>query len=418
MLLRSARASSMAPATAAGSGGLGLRAAALRRGLSRGVNVGAKLTRKQTFKEHVFKLHQMDPERWTERTLSRHFMVPLENMQAMLALQTLEQAAADSPEGIDEELIEIASHMEEYLDDEVNTAVDGRMLSMALPQPPPEPPVALDRLDSEQESWLLSNAAGRLGGENAFDELLHSVPAADLLALHGELGGEVSESALAKAETEGVSIAERKAILQQLLKTIVPGVAPLLATQGQLDFGSLTDLPPAPASTPLPGEEDEAQEGEATSTLGSTLGRKVSGDDGVVQVGVLAQPGQASANMPKHAVVVHDLGPDAKNYFTPQQIDAFRRVRQVDPQYRLEKNLKEREWNADPANKQVKKTGTIVFAEVHKPKKGVTEVPRVWVAERAKGVVREPTEEEHMRAKLRVKGPALLPHIKRNYNAD
>ena len=41
-------------------------------------------------------------------------------------------------------------------------------------------------------------------------------------------------------------------------------------------------------------------------------------------------------------------------------------------------------------------------------------VPRVWVSKTSTEGIREATSEEFRRAMLRVKGPRLLPKIKRN----
>ena len=51
-------------------------------------------TRKQVFKEHLVKLREQDPDRWTTYALSRHFGVPLTNVQAMLTLYDADKSGS------------------------------------------------------------------------------------------------------------------------------------------------------------------------------------------------------------------------------------------------------------------------------------------------------------------------------------
>ena len=85
--------------------------------------------------------------------------------------------------------------------------------------------------------------------------------------------------------------------------------------------------------------------------------------------------------------------------------------------YRLEKNLEERKYNLEKKG-PVPKGGVTVYTEIRKPRRGVLEVPRVWVSEKATETTREATEGERQRGHLRVKGPRLLPRIKRNMNTE
>ena len=52
---------------------------------------------------HAAALHKSDPDRWTERALARHFELPLDTLQALLALQALEETennAGDAELGV------------------------------------------------------------------------------------------------------------------------------------------------------------------------------------------------------------------------------------------------------------------------------------------------------------------------------
>jgi hypothetical protein len=136
--------------------------ATVRRG-ARGLASGAaQLTRLQRFKEHVYALHTEDPAQWTDRTLSRHFGVPLERMQALLVLQQLEQK--EGP--VDDDDIELADEVEELLtpDDVVSTANARRLASLdeALARSS-APHILLLRMSDAQEDVLVGELAARLG---------------------------------------------------------------------------------------------------------------------------------------------------------------------------------------------------------------------------------------------------------------
>ena len=240
---------------------------------ARSLSIGAKLTRKQTFKSHVYQLRMNDPDRWTDRTLSRHFQVPLENMQALLALQEMEAEASRTADGIDEDLSEIAADMEEYLDDEANSVLDNRMLSMAEPKPPPEPEAALESLDSEQESWLVTAADQRLGGrvkavgsapKGTLEQLVNSLSSEQLRALEEQ----VASSSVIDNQLGGD--AEAPSQLQRLLLAIAPGAAPLLRSDGgSVDLATVAGLGPAPASSETSGQvAGEESPGECVVDMG------------------------------------------------------------------------------------------------------------------------------------------------------
>ena len=235
---------------------------------------GAKLTRKQYFKDHVHKLHNEDPDRWTDRVISRHFGVPLENIQAMLALQDLAQDAAKERGALDPAMLEIASDFEEYLDDEVPSpgAEDALLTRSALltkhvrdPVPPPSP--ELDNMSVAQESRLLSSAVLRLGGGDVthgaplnakalrleLERILGSLTVDELSALQGQLGG-----------SGGGSGGGHQGALQGLLGALAPGLSEelkrgLSATDSSLDLSELSrELPAAATLTEPTGKEAAA----------------------------------------------------------------------------------------------------------------------------------------------------------------
>lgn len=138
---------------------LRLASATLRRGLASGA---AQLTRLQRFKEHVYALHTEDPVQWTDRTLSRHFGVPIERMQALLVLQQLEEK--EGP--VDDEHIKLAEDVEELLTpDDVASAANVRRLA-SLDEAVARssaPDIFLVRMSEEQEDVLVGELAARLG---------------------------------------------------------------------------------------------------------------------------------------------------------------------------------------------------------------------------------------------------------------
>lgn len=95
----------------AGPVGLRRASALLGHGAMRSVRASSHVARRQHFKKHVFNLHIADPDRWTDRALSREFGVELPRIQALLALERLEAESGI----IDPELIELEEAIEEYL---------------------------------------------------------------------------------------------------------------------------------------------------------------------------------------------------------------------------------------------------------------------------------------------------------------
>ena len=69
------------------------------------------VARRQHFKKHIFNLHVADPDRWTDRALSREFGVELPRIQAILALERIEATAGP----LDPELVELEDAVEESL---------------------------------------------------------------------------------------------------------------------------------------------------------------------------------------------------------------------------------------------------------------------------------------------------------------
>lgn len=207
--------------------------------------MGAGLTRKQYFKEHVYRLHKQDPERWTDHVLSRHFLVPLENMRAMLALQTLAEVEVARKGGVDPELKEIASDFEEYLDDVApppdasdQFLARANVLKASAKETIPPPAFSLSEMSPIQETRLLSSIVRRFGGGEVADGVPPN-PKALRIHMEGLLGGLSSEelSALLEqvngrsGESEGrgsgekpedAGEADHAKLLQALLKSVAP----------------------------------------------------------------------------------------------------------------------------------------------------------------------------------------------------
>ena len=120
-------------------------------------------TRKQHFKEHLYQLRSKDPDRWSARALSRHFGLPLENVEAMLTLQVLEAERSV----LDPELVELAEDAEEYLDSEFAQSVPppaAEEPKKLVADEPAPPSVALEQMSLEQELALVGAVAARYGG--------------------------------------------------------------------------------------------------------------------------------------------------------------------------------------------------------------------------------------------------------------
>jgi hypothetical protein len=206
-------------------------------------------TRKQAFKEHLWSLRKADPERWTSRTLAYHFRLPLANVQAMLALQALEEESKDQ---LESGLLELADDAEEYLDSEYDEPP---------PPPPPAParavaaaaasaevyydraalvaPSALVGLCPAQELALIAPVAARFGGSAppppgvgrvealaaAVCEALGGLTLVVLSLLVGELLGVVAvppRAAAASAAAKGERYRARRALLHLRLTTEAP----------------------------------------------------------------------------------------------------------------------------------------------------------------------------------------------------
>ena len=120
-----------------------------------------ELTRLQRFKDHIYALHTSDPSQWTDRALSRQFGVPLGRMQALLALQRLEEL--EGP--VDEEAEALAEEVEQLLTPEnLASSANARRLAAldgALQQSMPN--VSMLRMSDQQEDALVGELAVRLG---------------------------------------------------------------------------------------------------------------------------------------------------------------------------------------------------------------------------------------------------------------
>mmetsp|Transcript_25576 Transcript_25576/g.61864 ORF Transcript_25576/g.61864 Transcript_25576/m.61864 type:complete len:404 (+) Transcript_25576:129-1340(+) len=391
---------------------------------SRGM--GAKMTRKQYFKNHLYLLHKQDPERWTEHVLSRHFMVPLENIRGMLALQGMAAEALEEKGAVDLELHEFADEAEEYLDDEaLGPAVEDAFryradeLAFGDKAPIPPPPSSLHTMSPLQETRLLTTALFRFNGGDVGDgeapttrklqrtlqKHVGTLTDLELLSLMSAVGGEQMATTW-----DG---ANHKKLLQGLLDVLSPSMPDSLKkglAQGDFTLQKASsELPEAPV-VELAHYVNFEETSDAKKRRLPSVSDDIHASKPVIDMKV---QGTRPSTDPVLDLVT-DIGPEPLAYLTQEQINRMRKVSRRDTADVLEKNLADRKlFMSTSRQERMQKTGDIVFTEIRKPKRGFLEVPRVWVAEKATGTIREATQEEFRRAKLRVKPPMLLSYLKR-----
>ncbi|KOO53027.1 hypothetical protein Ctob_013235 [Chrysochromulina tobinii] len=375
-------------------------------------------TRKQHFKEHLHKLREQDPARWSARALSRHFGVPLENIEAMLTLQALEAERKESGGALDAELLELADDAEEYLESEFAESAPaaeelakgaGATLgaSETLYDDDAPPSVTLEHMSLEHELALVGAVVARL----SLDEL-------SALEEQVRPPGQAQGAVVGAAGAD--EAAQRAAIQRSMLSSLCVDVpAPLLepAAAGQaplrLSAMALPPLPPRRAGVARPqaaargvtvgdGMDDEAAKDEfwvdssRPKPAMAPVRRAVSDD---VMASPLRRPhgsptgdwGQASTVEEMHSV-------RAPLFADELQSNIEARARRLAP---------------DAQHWPYRKTGRFLFTELTRHSKKVPMAARVWVSEKDVGT-REPSEREGRAAAVRAQPPILQPRIKRN----
>ena len=360
---------------------------------------------------HAAALHKADPDRWTERALARHFELPLDTLQALLALQALEETENNAG---DAELGALADDIEEYVveaADEVDLRGGGSGAGAAylLPDVASGTLGAMEALDAAQEAALVSHAAtalGLVGGEaprraqhaahDALRDALGAVGDDELVAMRDELRG-----------TEGGAAGGRSELLRELLQQLAPG-APAATAEAAADGDGLAGY--------AEGEARAEGDADGDGAAGAAWARA---DDGVIDVGVLAGPGR-SAPGTHHFLVRDDVGPDAESYIPADELRKLRTIRAPERADLLAKNLayRARELALRGPSSSAKftpprtNTGTLVFTEIGGAK---DEPPRVWVSRKGEPDAEEADAETARRHRLIARPPALLPRVKRNY---
>jgi hypothetical protein len=401
-------------------------------------------TRKQHFKEHLHQLREQDPARWSARALSRHFGVPLENIEAMLTLQALEAERKESGGALDAELLELADDAEEYLESEFAESAPaaeelakgaGATLgaSETLYDDDAPPSVTLEHMSLEHELALVGAVVARYSQGRAapgvgpaealgaaLGDALRSLSLDELSALEEQVRppGQAQGAVVGAAGAD--EAAHRAAIQRSMLSSLCVDVpAPLLepAAAGQaplrLSAMALPPLPPRRAGVARPqaaargvtvgdGMDDEAAKDEfwvdssRPKPAMAPVRRAVSDD---VMASPLRRPhgsptgdwGQASTVEEMHSV-------RAPLFADELQSNIEARARRLAP---------------DAQHWPYRKTGRFLFTELTRHSKKVPMAARVWVSEKDVGM-REPSEREGRAAAVRAQPPILQPRIKRN----
>lgn len=364
------------------------------RGLASGA---AQLTRLQRFKEHVYALHTEDPVQWSDRTLSRHFGVPLERMQALLTLQQLEEK--EGP--VNDDDIELADDVEELLtpDDVVSAANARRLASLdeALARSS-VPDVFLLRMSDAQEDVLVGELAARLGvssldAPDATDRLdaaasaliaglsarqrteLAAAIRGDMEAAGGESGSGAAAEGHAVAEGPADSAkADAPAPPQPSAKELAeaqPGSAGFGAAAGPESAarwpeaistapGGVLGLILADADRAASVAAAAAGASNAVGGMAGSAGVAVRGTDtGVLKVGVTVDNPRG---IPKF-MVKPDLGPDVEMYLPKRLLQKLQRVRVTDTADALASSLEKRQANLFGDKTRRRKTGDFVFVD-------------------------------------------------------
>jgi len=396
---------------------------ALRRG-ARGMASSADLTRMQRFKDHVSALYQQDPVTWSDRTLARHFGVPLDRMQAMLMLQRIEQAEG----GVDEADIYRADEAEDLLTpDDVLTGAAAKKRLAALDRALARaqvPTTLMFRMTHEHENTLVTELASRLGVSNLDDAdaterldvavsgLLAGLSAEQRAELTAVINGEMrteAEEAKGEPSAKGVASAEEEAPAPAAVSAPAAAAAPMEWPAGlsSAPGGFLAQLV-ADAGTTAFGGADAA--GGSNDVVPSY-------DTGVIDAHVTVDNPRG---LPRF-VVKKDVGPGISNYLPQRWLQKLRRIRAIDKSDALATNAVQRHDFLHTDRTFRKKSCDFVFVDAARrkvnPARGkIKVIEHIWVVT-SSGAMREPKPDEFRRATLKEKAPQLIPRTQRNWNA-
>lgn len=426
--------------------------------------VSALPTRKQAFKDHCMQLRKQDPKRWTARVLSKHFGVPLPNMQAMLVLKGFEEEEAQKA-AIDAELVQLADDAEEYLDTETAaitappraarapaaepTTFYDREAAAAVPSPPLSSTLA--SMTEEQEAALVAAVAARFGTPAAAQQAggagadaalgaavrgaMGSMTLEELRVLNDQLVGAAAPNDAAEptsGDASEESSGEQQVLLRALLSHVCPTL-PAVWSEGDSAVGAAADLhaldlPPLPAASAVDG----------AAAKGARVTREFQNPPDAFWSASALADAESAARFPAVPLYPREQSAAAEAA-PPPSADVvaipigsattkaeLRQVRAPDLAEVLEFNVQRRNERLAPSymSYPLPKKG-IVFTEVvregagkrpwSKPRvrRSLPRASRVWVVDRS-GSPREATQDEASYAATRVQPPQFKPRIRRN----
>jgi len=359
------------------------------------------LTRLARFRRHAAALHASDPATWTDRTLSRHFGVPLDRVQAVLALQQIE-AEAEAAGELDADADDLDAQVEAILvpdDAEQLHAATLRRLDSAAAAAGPDP--TLRQLSRGHEEALASRLAERLGAGGSLDdaEARASLGRAAAALLEGLTAEERAELAAAVTDGQATSLPDAFAQMD------VDGDGVL----SRAEFDAAAAHSEAEWAAAPGGLLQLALQGGGGGEGDGGAEAAAERDEGVTRVEVLSDNPKGT---PKF-LVVDDFGPEAERYVPRRLEDKSPPVRSVDGGDALAASVDKRAANLTGGRQRVKRTGTTLVVDAGRRKQR-KEVWEVWAVDRD-GQAREPSDEERRRAVLKEKAPQLLSRVKRNW---
>ena len=388
-------------------------------------------TRKQYFKEQVVKLRQADPDRWTAHALARHFGVPIENMQAMLALQAVEVERAGSSE-LDPELVELAEDAEEYLESEYAETLAPQTNNLAKAtgatesffdgDAPDVPGITLDKMSLEQEHTLVAAVAQRFGGAarpgvgrgeamgTAVSTAIRGLSVGEMRHLAEQLGIRPHGQPAAGDESEEARQTLKHAMLSALTSGLPKSLLAAATTDStthlaRLDLLDLPSLPPRAAGIARGGGGRRASPNEEPAEFWIDSGREA------------ALEAAGGASQPSVRPVEDDVIARTRAWLGQATTPVERHIPRRDLADDIASNLETRARRLAPGAQHFpyRKTGRVLITEIDRPHhKSVPMATKIWVSDKGAGV-REATEGEARKATWRVQPPMLKPRIKRNY---
>ena len=423
-------------------------------------------TRQQAFKEHLWKLRSVDPDRWTSRTLASHFRLPLSNVQAMLALQALEEEVKDT---LDPRLIELAEDAEEYLDSQYDEPPSPPKFGGPATASAEEvyydreaaaggeaAPSSIDQLTHEQELALVAAVATRFGqsaprpgvgpGEAlgaALHEAIGGLSLEELSALEAQLTGKedersfpddasakraifdaltsdapaslLSEDAAAAADLASLNLPEVKAYTPPTGGAASSSSASTVSADGGGTFVSPDDAFWVDGSKPAP-----TMRASSSASRVGLRGPLFEADNDGIHIKQLVGKREAVETWRAAEKTFGRADTDVVPLGVASTPDELRAVKTPEFGARMMDNLEKRARRLSPDQPGSNVIGTppnkgrYVFTEVVRPHKKVPIAAKVWVSEKGKLHTREPTARELRMSRLRVQPPIMLPRIKRN----